>query len=207
MSFSAGSAGWHKSGHWSTGPSKLLRKPPFAAEDFLRLEALGWKGTDPAGRAFDVHAGDTAYFRHITQTGFAAHRVLLISLTLDGRPIAMRHTLLAGCGSYAFRTAYDEHYARYSPGMLLELETMRRIEAHPEVHWMDSCAAPRHPLFNRIWGERRMLRRSLFSNASNLGDLLISALPLARRIGKSLRSRPVPSHLQVRSTDRWSYRV
>jgi hypothetical protein len=109
----------------------------------------------------------------------------------------MRHTLLAGCGSYAFRTAYDEHYAKYSPGLLLELETMRQIEAHREVRWMDSCAAPRHPLLTRIWRERRMVRRSLFSNGSAFADLLISALPLARWLAKTLRPRPTPSYLQI----------
>jgi CelD/BcsL family acetyltransferase involved in cellulose biosynthesis len=180
------------------------------AEDFLRLEAMGWKGSDEDGRPFAAHAGDTEYFREITRTGFERNRVLLLSLTLDGRPIAMRHTLLAGCGSYAFRTAYDEHYAKYSPGLLLELETMRRIEAHPDVRWMDSCAAPRHPLLTRIWRERRMVRRSLFSNGSASADLLISVLPLARWLAKTLRPRPTPSYLQVstkladsKSESRW----
>jgi hypothetical protein len=167
------------------------------AEDFLRLEAMGWKGSDEDGRPFAAHAGDAEYFRQITRTGFEHNRVLLLSLTLDGRPIAMRHTLLAGCGSYAFRTAYDEHYAKYSPGLLLELETMRHIEAHREVRWMDSCAAPRHPLLTRIWRERRMVRRSLFSNGSAFADLLISALPLARWLAKTLRPRPTPSYLQI----------
>jgi CelD/BcsL family acetyltransferase involved in cellulose biosynthesis len=167
------------------------------ADDFLRLETMGWKGTEEEGKAFGRDSADAAYFRDVTRTGFEHHRVLPLSLTLDGRPIAMRHTLLAGCGSYAFRTGYDEHYAKYSPGLLLELETMRRIAAHPEVHWMDSCAAPRHPLLTRIWRERRMIRRSLFSAGSISADLLVSALPLLRWIGKFLRPRAIPDYLQV----------
>ncbi len=167
------------------------------ADDFLRLEAMGWKGGEGEGAAFGIHAGDSAYFREVTRVGFETNRVLLISLTLDGRPIAMRHTLLAGSGSYAFRTTYDEHYAKYSPGLLLELEAMRRIAAHPDVRWMDSCAAPRHPLLTRIWRERRMVRRSLFSSGSSSADLVVSALPLARWIGKVLRPQATPAYLQV----------
>jgi CelD/BcsL family acetyltransferase involved in cellulose biosynthesis len=167
------------------------------ADDFLRLEAAGWKGSEEEGKAFAVDPGDTGYFRDLTRTAFDHKRVLLLSLTLDGRPIAMRHTLLAGCGSYAFRTTYDEHYAKYSPGLLLELETMRRIAAHPEVRWMDSCAAPRHTLLERIWRERRMVRRSLFSSGTIPADLLVSALPLARWIGKVLRPHATPDYLQI----------
>lgn len=186
-----------EAGHLEYTTAQTSAEAAAWVDDFLRLEAMGWKGSEEEGKAFGIHAGDAAYFRDVTKAGFENNRVLLISLTLDGRPIAMRHTLLAGCGSYAFRTAYDEHYAKYSPGLLLELETMRRIEAHRQVLWMDSCAAPRHPLLNRIWRERRMLRRSLFSNGSISADLLISALPLARWIGKVLRPQATPAYLQI----------
>lgn len=165
-------------------------------EDFLKLEAAGWKG-ETGGGAFAAYEPDAAYFRTITREAFSRGRVLLLSLTLDGKPIAMRHTLLAGEGAFAFRTAYDEKYARHSPGTLLELEVMRRIRERPGVRWMDSCAAPRHVLLSRIWRERRMIRRSLFSNGSIAGDLLISVLPLVRWAGKLVRPNNHPSYLQI----------
>jgi hypothetical protein len=165
-------------------------------EDFLKLESAGWKG-QPGGRAFALHEPDAAYFRTICREAFRRERVLLLSLLLDGKPIAMRHTLLAGCGAYAFRTAYDEAYSKYSPGTILELEMMRRIYALPGVQWMDSCAAPRHPQWNRVWRERRMIRRSLFSRGSTAGDFLISILPLARWGGKLVRTRGTPDYLQI----------
>jgi len=65
------------------------------------------------------------------------------------------------------------------------------------VRWMDSCAAPRHVLLNRIWRERRMIRRSLFSDGSIAGDLLLSVLPLIRWAGKLLRPGNHPSYLQI----------
>lgn len=164
-------------------------------EDFLNLEAAGWKG-EPGGRAFASYPEDAAYFRTITREAFRRGRVLLLSLTLDGTPIAMRHTLLAGNGAYAFRTAYDEKFSKYSPGTLLELEVMRRIQRQPGIEWMDSCAAPRHVLLNRIWRERRMIRRSLFSDGSTAGDLLVSVLPLIRWAGKLIRPGKTPNYLQ-----------
>lgn len=165
-------------------------------DEFLNLESAGWKGK-AGGRAFAVYQPDAAYFRTITHEACRRGRVLLLSLTLDGKPIAMRHTLLAGNGAYAFRTAYDEKYAKYSPGTLLELKVMQRIHDLPGIQWMDSCAAPRHVLLNRIWRERRMIRRSLFSDGSTAGDLLLSVLPLVRWAGKLVRSRKTPNDLQI----------
>jgi hypothetical protein len=170
------------------------------AERFLQLESAGWKG-EAGGRAFAACEPDANYFRAITREAFRRGRALLLALTLDGNPVAMRHTLLAGEGAFAFRTAYDEKYARYSPGTLLELEAMRRLSSHPHARWMDSCAAPRHVLLTRIWHERRMIRRSLFSDGSFTGDLLLSALPLLRWAGKLARTRSTPGYLQV-STQR-----
>jgi hypothetical protein len=155
---------------------------------FLKLEAAGWKG-ESGGRAFATYPPDASYFCAITKEAYCRGRLLLLSLTLDGKPIAMRHTLFAGEGAFAYRTAYDESYAKYSPGVLLELELMRRICHRPGIKWMDSCASPRHELLNRIWRDRRMIRRSLFSDGSIAGDLLLSLLPLVRWAGKLLRSR------------------
>lgn len=165
-------------------------------EYFLYLESAGWKGRE-GGRAFASFRPDAVYFRAVTKEAFERRRVILVSLTLDGRPIAMRHTLLAGKGAFAFRTAYDEDYAKYSPGTLLELEVMRQAYEHPSVEWMDSCAAPRHPHWNRFYRERRMVRRSLFSCGSPTGDFLISVLPLLRWVGKLILPAKNPEYLQI----------
>ena len=165
-------------------------------DNFLELEAAGWKG-EAGGRALAAYKPDAVYFRAITREAFRRGRVLLLSLTLNGKPIAMRHTLLAGEGAYALRTTYDETYWKYSPGTLLELEVMQRLQDYGQVKWVDSCAAPRHILLNRIWLERRMIRRSLFSDGSPAGDLLLSVLPLIRWAGKLIRPRQTLSYLQV----------
>jgi len=165
-------------------------------EDFLKLETAGWKG-GKGGRAFATYNPDAEYFRAVTKEAFRRGRAMLVSLTLDGKPIAMRHTLLAGRGAFAFRTAYDESYARFSPGTLLELEVMRQAYEHPAVEWMDSCAAPRHAHWNRFYRERRLVRRSLFSCGSQTGDFLVSTLPLLRWAGKLIAPNKTPEYLQI----------
>jgi hypothetical protein len=42
-----------------------------------------------------------------------------------------------------------------------------------------------------------MIRRSLFSDGSIVGDLLLSVLPLLRWAGKLIRPRKTPNYLQI----------
>ena len=153
---------------------------------FLRLESSGWKG-GPGGGAFALQRKNAAYLRAITRAGFVRNRVVLLSLLLNGNPIAMKHNLLSGDGGFTFKIAFDERYSKYSPGLLLELENIRLAFQDPRIRWLDSCALARHPMANRIWSERRMISRTLFSNGSRWGDFRISLLPLLRWMNRQVR--------------------
>lgn len=125
-------------------------------ETFLALEALGWKGA--AGSALAC-AGETAgLFRESMAAAAARGCLERLSLELDGRPIAMLATLISPPGAFSYKTAFDERYARFSPGVLLQLENLALLE-RPGVRWADSCAAPDHPMIDSLWRERRGIGR------------------------------------------------
>lgn len=163
--------------------------------DFLEIESKGWKGNGNGG-AFARRAESAAFFEEVTKAGFARGQVMLLSLHLNGQRIALKHNLMTGHGGFTFKIAFNEAFAKYSPGLLLELENIRQVHANSEVRWLDSCATPRHPMANRIWGERRMIRRSLVSNGSPGGDLFLSAFPLLRWIKHKLVGDNIPIYLQ-----------
>jgi CelD/BcsL family acetyltransferase involved in cellulose biosynthesis len=165
-------------------------------DEFLKLEAVGWKG-GTGGNAFAKFEQDVDYLRTISREGLRRNRVMLLSLTLNGRAIAMKHNLLAGDGGFALRIAYDEAFAKYSPGVLLELDNIRRVFDSRKTKWLDSCAAPRHIMADRIWRERRMIRRTLFSNGSRFGDFLIATLPLLRWFRHQMRRTPEEDYLRI----------
>lgn len=125
-------------------------------EQFLALEARGWKGS--AGSALAC-AGETAGLFREAMTA-AAQRGCLerLSLELDGQPIAMLASLIAPPGAFSYKTAFDEGFARFSPGVLLQLENLALLE-RADVRWADSCAAPDHPMIDALWCERRKLGR------------------------------------------------
>lgn len=95
-------------------------------DDFLRLEAGGWKGrrgsalaSSEAGRRFAVAALTAAFDRG---------RLLMTGLDFEGRPIARHCHVLAREGSYSYRSAYDEAFAYYSPGVLAGTHGMCELE-------------------------------------------------------------------------------
>lgn len=137
---------------WQTGTDGLVRW----IDEFLALEAAGWKGE--AGSALACDAATAALFRDSLTGAGERDRLLRLSLRLDDRPIAMLSTFLAPPGGFGFKTAFCEEHARFGPGLLLEREFLGVLDRFG-LAWCDSCAAPDHSVMNDIWRERRPLGR------------------------------------------------
>mgnify|MGYP001138909982 CR=1 FL=1 len=125
-------------------------------DDFLALEASGWKGR--AGSALASHPATTALFRESLRGAAKRERLERLSLTLDARPIALLANFLTPPGAFSYKTAFDEAYARFSPGVLLQRENLAMLQREG-IEWADSCAAADHPMINHIWRQRRAIGR------------------------------------------------
>ncbi len=123
-------------------------------DEFLALEAAGWKGAE--GSALASAADTRAFFTATLAAGAMAGRLELLALRLDGRAIAMLANFITAPGAYSFKTTFDEDYARFSPGMLLQLENLALLE-RTDIAWADSCAAEGHPMIERLWRDKRRL--------------------------------------------------
>jgi hypothetical protein len=156
--------------------------------DFIELEARGWKGRN-ASALGSSDAGRT-FFTRAAHAAARQGRLMMLGLRLAGRWIALKCNFLSGEGSFAFKIAYDEDYARFSPGTLLELENIRRFHARPELRWMDSCADPDHFMANRLWVDRRRLADLVTTTGRAAGDLMVSSLPLLHWMSRTLRRAP-----------------
>ena len=111
----------------------------------------------------------------------------MLALRLEGRPIAYKCNFLAGPGSFTFKIAFDENYAGYSPGMLLEIENVRRLHAQSQIAWVDSCADPLNFMFNRLWLTRRTIQNLIVSTGQAPGDFVVSMIPLLSWINRKLK--------------------
>lgn len=129
---------------------------PEWTDAFLALEASGWKGSD--GAALANEARTTAFLRAALAAAHDAGRLEMLRLDVDGRAVAMLINFIAAPGSFSFKIAYDEAFARFSPGVLIQLDNLA-ILGRDDIRWMDSCAAENHPMINSLWAERREIVR------------------------------------------------
>ena len=153
------------------------------AESFMRLEAAGWKGREKTALASDPASRE--FFLTVAREGARRGQLMMHSLNIGGRPVAMKCSFVSGEGSFFFKPAYDEEYARHAPGVLLELETIRRLHAHSQVRWMDSCTTPDNHMLNRMWIDRRVIQTIVVATDKRLGGLGVALIPLLRWLKKT----------------------
>ncbi|PKP92819.1 MAG: GNAT family N-acetyltransferase [Alphaproteobacteria bacterium HGW-Alphaproteobacteria-16] len=152
---------------------------------FLSLEQSGWKGRN--GSALGCDPATATFFRDAIAAGWQRGRVQMLRLDLDDRPLAMLVNFVAPPGSFSFKTAFDEDYARYSPGVLVQLANLDILH-RADIGWMDSCASADHPMINSLWGERRHIVRVTLPLAGWRGHALFHIARAAERAASALRT-------------------
>ena len=169
-------------------------------EEFLRLEAAGWKGR--AGTALLCDAHNAAFARAMIRAFHTHGQLRFWRLRLDGRAIASLFALVSQDTLWLGKIAYDETLRRQSPGVMLMLEVTRDILADPAIRLADSCAVPNHPMIDHLWHERLELvdmlvplpgvSRRRFSFIAAAEGMRRTARETARRAWHRLRgTRPV----------------
>jgi CelD/BcsL family acetyltransferase involved in cellulose biosynthesis len=127
---------------------------PQAVEDFLAAEAGGWKGAQ--GTAFLGSPSYADFFRNVCSRFAADGRLQLLVLSGGGVDVAWKVNFIAGDAIFCFKIAYAEQWARFSPGVQLELDFVEIFHGTNST-WSDSCAAPDNEMINRLWPDRRSL--------------------------------------------------
>lgn len=145
---------------------------------FLALEKAGWKGGE--GTALACAPETESFFFNVLAGAWEAGCLQFLRLDLDGRPIAMLVNFLTAPGAFSFKTTFDEDYARFSPGVLIQIENLNVLK-HPDIAWMDSCAMDNHPMIDSFWTERREIVRLTV----RLGGIRRTAFYLAARAAET----------------------
>ena len=160
------------------------------ADQFLALEAMGWKGQQ--GTAMAASQSQAMFLKEAMIELACENRLMGLTMRVDGMPIAMKTNFLTHRGGFAFKICFHPDWGKYSPGAILEKINVTKLHESENVQWMDSCAVPDHPMINSLWPDRRMLQ-SLALATGRLGSrTTVAALPLlkqARRAVVELKSR------------------
>ncbi len=172
----------------STGETSAVMR---AVDDFFALEAGGWKGR--AGTAARGHE-DIRKFLQTAVTGLASQdKARVARLFLDTQALAAIIVLRSGATAWCWKIAYDERFARFSPGVQLLLDVTQELLDDPGIARTDSCADQDHPMIDHVWRERLVLSDRLIRVGPDGGAAfaLAGALEASRRAAirsaKSLR--------------------
>jgi hypothetical protein len=136
-----------------------------ALEDFLALEAAGWKGRN--GTALANLPRDGAYIRQLVQNFAAADAVRIDLLRLDGALIAGGLLLDLAGQSHFLKIAYDEGKARLSPGRALAIEMLRADFAAGRPFRLDSGGGDRVDPSAYPWSERQEMANAIVALAGS----------------------------------------
>jgi CelD/BcsL family acetyltransferase involved in cellulose biosynthesis len=150
-----------------------------ALQDFLALEAKGWKGA--AGTAL-IQAPELRRFAETAVDALAVQgRAGVARLALGSRPIACVVTLQSAGGAWCWKIAYDESLARFSPGVQVMMALTEALLADDAVVFADSCATPDHPMIDHLWRERFAMADLMIALQPGAGFAAACRLESARR--------------------------
>jgi hypothetical protein len=102
--------------------------------------------------------------------------------------LAAKCNFLAPPASFAFKIAFLEEKSRYSPGVQLEIDNIRRFHAEPCIDFMDSCADPEHPMIDHLWQEKRLIQ-SWVVPIRPIGTAVTILLPLLSVLKRAIVRR------------------
>lgn len=155
-----------------------------ALSTFLRLEHDSWKGE--GGSSLQSRPGDAAFFTEMMRGFGHDGRAFLTELTLDGRVVASTANLVSGHEGFAFKVAWDRALRSLGPGLLNEVELLRRAPTVAgDLRRIDS-GAEAGSFIDSLWTGRRTLA-TLVLPLGRRGQAAMAAAAWARRLKQKLR--------------------
>jgi CelD/BcsL family acetyltransferase involved in cellulose biosynthesis len=179
--------------------SVIVREPQAvcdALEDFLQIEASGWKGRQ--GTALLCNDADAAFARTAIAALAEQGRASIHALTLDQRPVSMQIVLRAGSAAFTWKIAYDETLHDFSPGMLLLEDYTAAFLNDPAIAFVNSCTHDDRS-FMSVWTEREEIA-NLWIDARRGGSVSFELLWRLQKGYSGLRTMVKNAYLKPRRT-------
>tara|TARA_R110002020_G_scaffold64502_3_gene171162 strand:+ start:5110 stop:6399 length:1290 start_codon:yes stop_codon:yes gene_type:complete len=134
-------------------------------EEFLALEAKGWKGRKRSALINDRYR--SAFAREAITNLAEIDAVRIHTVEFEGKAIASMIVFVMAGEAFTWKTAYDEDFARHSPGKLLMVKLTEWHLDDANILRSDSCAVPDHSIMSRFWREREEMGTLVIGLARN----------------------------------------
>jgi CelD/BcsL family acetyltransferase involved in cellulose biosynthesis len=122
-----------------------------ALNEFLDVEASGWKGASGAQTAIKLDGRLTNFYRSLCETFSAIDGCEINLLKADGRCLAGQFCLVVGDTSYILKIGYDESYVHLAPGNMLLEYSLQRYSSEGVVKFLNLVTdTPWHANWNPL---------------------------------------------------------
>jgi CelD/BcsL family acetyltransferase involved in cellulose biosynthesis len=160
---------------------------PAAWQEFLAVEASGWKGGEGTGTALAT-IGHGELFLEICRRLSPRGMLQLISAEAGGRTVAMLCSLISSGTAFTFKIASAADLLQYSPGVQVEILYLDRFHADSRLECADSCAVPGNAMINRLWPDRRRIEVRAIPRRDAQGGMAKPILQGAAWVGRKVRA-------------------
>ena len=157
-----------------------------AVDAFLRLEASGWKGERGTALASQPDSKDFAL--KVFSDGNSPLRRRADLLLFDGKPIAAGIIIFSGDTGFTVKGAYDENYAKYSVGLLLEIEVIKSFLSESWASRLDAATAGDH-VIDQLWPYRVPVAGLTFSLSRFAPSFRLRMFTLTLELKRQLKEK------------------
>ena len=158
---------------------------PELTRQFLDIEASGWKVE--AGTALSCNKSTKRFYQELILRSAQVGKARFTSLKLDGKPIAMLSDIQSGQTVFRYKTAFDENFSAYSPGVQVEIKNIE-YQHQSGVVLTDSCTAPDNATINRIFGQKLQFQSIVLGLRPGISRIATRMLPWIQATANRLRS-------------------
>ena len=166
-----------------------------ALEDFMRMEAAGWKGKQ--GTALLYRRETAEFIRNAVSAMAELGNAWFYALYLDGHPVSMQLVMRAGSTVFTWKTAYDERFQVFSPGMLLLEDYTSAFLADKSIVCVDSCAQD-DTGYMATWIERQPMA-DMWIDVRRGGSMSFRTLGTLQKWYRDARATAKRNHLALQS--------
>jgi hypothetical protein len=160
------------------------RSDALAVDEFLRLEASGWKGKE--GSAFAKRSDAEQWFRELCRNFASLGQLHMLSLEVDGRSVAMQCFLRSSTTAFSLRVGHDAALNAFGPGVLLHVAAIDYLDTL-NIDVVDSCTDPGNPYWAHLYPDRRQMANLVIATGSHLDRLAVKSFPMVAQGQNMLR--------------------
>lgn len=163
---------------------------PEALEQFLTLQASGWKGdASKGGAAYLLNPALAAWIREVTDEFRRENRLHVFELRAGDTILFMSVLLRSGRTLVSLTDAYDERFAGRHPGSLGRVAEVNTVAGMEGIDALDPGFASGYVASARLYPDRRPHAGMLFGDNRLSSRTVLAGYRTARRLADARRAR------------------